>query len=99
MVKLASTLGVTKIGDGELKDSGWFNQADEILELDKQETLRDAVIETRLTVVQFWIVYLLVWEHYQSLLKQGIKDDKWLEVLLCLQRAYKVYEEGKAIRH
>lgn len=94
VVKLASTLGVTKIGDWELKDSDWFNQAGEILELDKQETPRDTAIETRLTVVQFWIVYLLVWEHYQSLLKQGIEDDEWLEVLLCLQRAYKVYEEG-----
>ena len=53
VVKLASTLGVTKIGNWELKDNGWFNQAGEILELDKQETPRDTAIETRLTVVQF----------------------------------------------
>lgn len=95
VVKLASTLGVTKIGDWELKDSDWFNQqTGEILELDRQETPRDKAIEIRFSIVQFWIVYLLVWEHYQSLLKQGIEDDEWLEVLLCLQRAYEVYEEG-----
>jgi len=45
-------------------------------------------IETKLTTVQFWILYLLAWCHYKALLKEGVQDDVWHEILLCLQAAY-----------
>jgi hypothetical protein len=46
------------------------------------------IIEIKLTRVQFWILYLLAWYHYQTLLQRGEQDEDWLEILLCLQDAY-----------
>jgi len=55
------------------------------------------IIEIELTTVQFWILYLLAWRHYQALLQEGVQDDDWREILLCLQDAYEDTELHKTI--
>ena len=55
------------------------------------------IIEIKLTTVQFWILYLLAWRHYQALLQEGVQDDGWREILLCLQDACEDTELHKAI--
>ena len=54
-------------------------------------------IEIKITAVQFWILYLLAWRHYKALLQEGVQDDDWREILLCLQDAYDDTELHKAI--
>ena len=54
-------------------------------------------IEIKITAVQFWILYLLAWHHYKALLHEGVQDDAWREILLCLQDAYDDTELHKAI--
>jgi len=54
-------------------------------------------IEIKLTTVQFWILYLLAWHHYKALLQEGVQDEDWRKILLCLQGAYEDTELHKAI--
>ena len=55
------------------------------------------IVGIKLTTVQFWILYLLAWRHYQALLQGGVQDDDWRNILFCLQGAYEDTELHKTI--